>query len=910
MAEEGTNLDNLDTMDNVPNASHLLEGILTGGHLTSEMWQTYKQMRSNDLICSDSEQDTSDESGDEAILCDSQEASTSSATLLPTATGTNLALEIEEAGPPQHSNWDSSSTVKFIDGQITFNELVDIMEENAINDSEPKQIVAQVTDQKEIRSKGKKKKKKKENTFEAAEDALKMNSGYRSRRRLPRDLQGLVGEANMMLARGNHDEAIKMALEVVRLCPDCAEPFQTLAQIYEEKGDELQTFQYLLIAANLCPSDGDGWAKVAEMANELGFSKVAISCYSKAIRVSPNDISLHMERCRLYEKVGDLKKTIDAYETIVKILQPSDGELALQMTKDIVRIHYNNGNILSAIEVMESALEKHESFVTSEEVMFYVELLLTNGQFVEALNAFKKHCGIRITMSGEECEEVNDQICAKGDLAVHLMFATELAIDLRAKLIVTLINLRCLESVNQLLKEIVSSSAEEFGDLYIEIIDAFMKMDLYERALPMAHKLVDTESYNESSVWFRFAQCLERIGEIEHSIIAYSTVVRLAPNHFEARLRLSQLLVSVGKEREALEIASHCDSDSKIDIDLLQMRCRLLYSHQLWDEYVLAARLLLSSDMTYLKHNKELSTMITSSSYRTRMESLRDVHKDLGITEEDCRPHKYVGTPVDSETLIETFVKLINVLLYKLKDLEEVIRIVFSGYTCSAFSTKQDLVDFYALMACYIAKDLDHTYPLIKALIVRNIDNHQIWNLFCTVMSHFYQDLRHNRFCIRLFIKNPDNAALAYFNGHNALMSGSYKHALAEYVNILKQSPTEPLAAFCVSLAFVHLATQKFTSNRHSIVIQLTAFLDLYLELRGECQESFYNIGRAFHQLGLFANAVHFYRKALDSKLDIQCEDKHNFDLKREIAYNLSLIYRSSGAHDMALTIIHKYFVV
>ena len=651
---------------------------------------------------------------------------------------------------------------------------------------------------------------------------------------------------------------------------------------------------------------------MAEMAVELGFCKLAISCYSKAIRVTPNDIRLHLERCRLYERVGDLKKTIEAYETIVKILQPSDGELALQMAKDIVRIHYNNGNILSAIEVMESALEKHESFVTSEEVMFYVELLITNGQFIEALNAFKKHCGIRIISSGEECKELNDQISSKCDLTVHLMFATELPIDLRAKLIVTLINLRCLESVNQLLQEILASSAEDFGDLYLEIIDAFMKMDLYERAKPMANKLVDTESYNESSVWFRFAQCLERTGEIEHSIIAYSTVVRLAPNHFEARLRLSQLLVSVGKEREALEIASHCcgDFDNKIDLDLLQMRCRLLYSHKLWNEYSVAARLLLSSDMTYLKHNKELSTMITSSSYRTRIESIRDIHKDLGLSEEECHPFKYEGTRVDSQTLIETYVKLLNVLLYKLKDLEEATRIVFSGYTCSAFSNKQDLVDFYALMTCYIAKDMDHTYPLIKALIVRNIDNHQIWNLFCTVMSHFYQDLRHNRFCIRLFIKNPDNTALAYFNGHNALMSGSYKHALAEYVTIYKQCPTEPLAAFCVSLAFVHLATQKFTSNRHSIVIQLTAFLDLYLELRGECQESLYNVGRAFHQLGLFSNAVHFYRKALDLGPDIQTKDKHNFDLKREIAYNLSLIYRNSGADDMALTILHKHFVV
>jgi general transcription factor 3C polypeptide 3 (transcription factor C subunit 4) len=141
-------------------------------------------------------------------------------------------------------------------------------------------------------------------------------------------------------------------------------------------------------------------------------------------------------------------------------------------------------------------------------------------------------------------------------------------------------------------------------------------------------------------------------------------------------------------------------------------------------------------------------------------------------------------------------------------------------------------------------------------------------------------------------------------------MSGSYKHALAEYVSVLKECPKDPFAAFSVALAFVHLASQKFTSNRHSIVIQLCAFLDLYLELRGECQESLYNVGRAFHQLGLVHNSVHFYRKALESNIEIDAKDKQVFDLRREISYNLSLIYRNSGANDLALEVLRQNFVL
>ena len=37
-----------------------------------------------------------------------------------------------------------------------------------------------------------------------------------------------------------------------------------------------------------------------------------------------------------------------------------------------------------------------------------------------------------------------------------------------------------------------------------------------------------------------------------------------------------------------------------------------------------------------------------------------------------------------------------------------------------------------------------------------------------------------------------------------------------------------------------------------------------YKELRGDCQESFYNLGRASHQLSLFKDAIYFYELALN----------------------------------------------
>lgn len=85
----------------------------------------------------------------------------------------------------------------------------------------------------------------------------------------------------------------------------------------------------------------------------------------------------------------------------------------------------------------------------------------------------------------------------------------------------------------------------------------------------------------------------------------------------------------------------------------------------------------------------------------------------------------------------------------------------------------------------------------------------------------------------------------------------------AEYIMIHKQRPSDPFPVLCVCLALVHIASQKYISSRNSVFVQLCAFIDKYLNLRGECQESLYNAGRIFHQLNLLHHAVHFYKKAL-----------------------------------------------
>ena len=66
------------------------------------------------------------------------------------------------------------------------------------------------------------------------------------------------------------------------------------------------------------------------------------------------------------------------------------------------------------------------------------------------------------------------------------------------------------------------------------------------------------------------------------------------------------------------------------------------------------------------------------------------------------------------------------------------------------------------------------------------------------------------------------------------------------------------------------------------------------------------------HQLGLLPAALHYYKKALTLEPIVAPEeDKLGiYNLEREIAFNLSLIYQSSGAHELARMYLQKHIVI
>lgn len=90
-----------------------------------------------------------------------------------------------------------------------------------------------------------------------------------------------------------------------------------------------------------------------------------------------------------------------------------------------------------------------------------------------------------------------------------------------------------------------------------------------------------------------------------------------------------------------------------------------------------------------------------------------------------------------------------------------------------------------------------------------------------------------------------------------------------------------------------------------------------YSQHRKNKQEALYNLGRAAHQIGLLHMAVPLYQRALaadvlpplhlPTRMRVRTPQ---IDLRGEIAHNLALIYRSTGADNLARKILREHLTI
>ncbi|XP_014340256.1 general transcription factor 3C polypeptide 3 isoform X2 [Latimeria chalumnae] len=703
----------------------------------------------------------------------------------------------------------------------------------------------------------------------------KMMKEKRPRSKLPRALRGLMGEANIRFARGEKEDAITMCMEIIRQAPLAYEPFSTLAMIYEDQGDMEKSLQFGLIAAHLNPSDIEEWLKLAEMSLEQDNIKQAIFCYSKAIKYDPTNVHYLWERSNLYEQVGEHKLAMDGYRRILNLLPPSEGEHFMQLARDMAKSYYEVNDLSSAIGVMEEALNKHQGLVAVEDINMAAELYISNKQYDKALEIITQFS--EIVLERDSAEQETSEAKEKGGEVYKCQIPESVPVDIRVKLMVCLIHLHILRPLDSLLTGLLEQNPEEMGDLYLDVAEAFLEIGEYNSALPLLSALVCSEQYNLAVVWLRHAECLKSLGHMELAAESYSKVVTMAPLHLEARISLSTLQQQLGQPEKALEALEPMHDPDTLaqdanaaqqELKLLLHRSTLLYSQGKKYDYVDTVLTMLAM-LLKVAMNRAQVCLISSSRSGERHLYLIKVSRDK-VSDIDDQEAAYLDVKGKTSVLTkEDWWNLLLKAIYTLCDLsryKEAELLVDSSLEYYSFyddRQKRKELEYFGLSAAMLDKNFRKAYNYIRIMVMENTDKPQLWNIFNQITLQS-QDVRHHRFCLRLMLKHPENHALCILNGHNALVSGSFKHALGQYVQAFRVNPNEPLHSLCIGLTFFHMASQKYVLKRHALLVQGFSFLNRYLELRGPCQETFYNIGRGFHQLGLGHFAIHYYQKALE----------------------------------------------
>ncbi|KAM6892825.1 general transcription factor 3C polypeptide 3-like [Lycodopsis pacificus] len=757
----------------------------------------------------------------------------------------------------------------------------------------------------------------------------------RQRSKLPRALRGLMGEANIRYTRGEKEDAILMCMEIIRQAPLAYEPFSTLAMIYEDDEDMDKALQFGLIAAHLNPSDCEEWIRLAEMSLEQDNIRQAIVCYSKAIKYDPTNVRYVWERSSLHMRLGEHRQCMDGYRRILSLLPMEDGEHFMQLSKDMAKSYYESNDLPSALGVIEEALERHPGLVSDDFINMAAELHIANRQYSKALQVLVQFAGVVLVKDESEsgCEEPRQEERVaeetteeeekknEEDTKTEEEMAVKEDLDLRAKLTVCLIHLHVDTPLEGLVSSLMEQSPEEIGDLYLDVGEAYLEEGKYMAALPLLSALVISEKYNLAVVWLRHAECLKALGHMEAAAQSYTKVVDMAPQHLEARLSLATLQQQLGRPECALKaLESMYDSETlaqdssaaQKELKLLLHRSTLLKTQGQTQDYLDAMITMISMLLKVAMQRAKVCVRSVTVSGVNHLRLAKAILPEIADHEAAYLDNTGKTNVMSKEDWWQLLVSCVLTLceVRRYEEAELLVESAMEFYSFYDNKPRRKEMECFGLSATILNHNYYKAYNYIRLMLMENVDRPQLWNIFnqLTITS---QHQRHHRFCLRLLLKYPDNHALGVLCGHNAMVSGSFKHALGQYVQAFQTHPETPLHSLCVGLTFFHMASQKYVAKRCSVCVQGFSFLWRYVDLRGVCQESMYNLGRALHQIGLTHLAIHYYQTALTlpaQKLEGIPDDQ--LDLRREIAFNLSLIYQASGNMAMAHQLINTHCVV
>ncbi|CAI7805164.1 unnamed protein product, partial [Closterium sp. NIES-54] len=223
-------------------------------------------------------------------------------------------------------------------------------------------------------------------------------------------------------------------------------------------------------------------------------------------------------------------------------------------------------------------------------------------------------------------------------------------------------------------------------------------------------------------------------------------------------------------------------------------------------------------------------------------------------------------------------------------------------------------------------------FEVARAIISEQPHSIRGWSLFHSLtLRGTESNDRRAKFLQQMRMRHPACVAAVLVSGHHHALRGHMQGACREYLRAHRLQPHDPLICLCCGVALLNLSLGSRLRDRSQCVLQGMALLQQYAQLSGDTQEVHFNLGRAFHHVGLLHLAVDHYKRVLSSTTSLphiatteqpgsrvrRSRDLNNHEgqecdagLKQEAAHNLVAIYRNSGADALARQVMRSYLTI
>ncbi|XP_029127156.1 general transcription factor 3C polypeptide 3 isoform X2 [Cajanus cajan] len=755
-----------------------------------------------------------------------------------------------------------------------------------------------------------------------------------SKNKLDPKLTRMLGDATLHYACGHYDKAKAVLLEVVRLAPNLPDSYHTLGLVYSSLQDYKRAMGFYMIAAHLTPKDSSLWKMIFTWSIEQGYIGQARHCLLKAITADPKDATLRGHLARLYVELGDYQKAAVAYEQAYQLCCENVDAL-----KAAAKFYKICGQVEYSVRILEDYLKSQPDGANAGVVNLLGTILMETKAHDRALQYI------------ERAQVVNAE--------------KELPLNLKIKAGICHLHLGNMEMAQVLFNDLKPENASNHSDLVTEVADSLVGLEHYNSALNY-YLMLERNSGNENGLlYLKIARCYLSLKERSQAILFFSKALKMLQDDVDARISLASLLLEEGKEDDAISLLSPPkDSDSGeahseksnrwwVDVRIKLKLCNIYWNRGTLDDFVDAL-------FPLIRESLYVATLRQKGKSKRRL-SKRDLVERIKVLEGPEKDNVFrgfrpVAAPSDllkasrakkllqkkaiekekrkAEALASGFdwlsddsddePQLCKALasLQRYWEALEIINLTLRlAHSSLSTEKKEELRSLGAQMA-YNTTDPKHGFDCVKYIVQQHPHSFAAWNCYYKVIARLEnRDTRHYKFLRFMQGKFVDCVPPILISGHQFTLFSHHQDAARKYLEAYKLLPENPLVNLCVGTALINLALGFRLQNKHQCAVQGLAFLYNNLRICENSQESLYNIARAYHHVGLLTLAALYYEKVIaicqrdypipklpNENPDVVENLKPGYcDLRREAAYNLHLIYKRSGALDLARQVLKDH---